>query len=720
MKFITLATILIAGLSLLANASEKPNILYLYVDDMGWGSIGPNGQENRKSMGKPSVLTPNLDKLAAQGVNFRRAYGCTVCSPARSSQQTGFHQGYTFADRNDPDNAKKAIRTDDLTMGDVLLKAGYNTGYWGKWGYGGAKDQKNPSLDNIQTLPTSHGYQHVVAELHHVRAHTFFQPTLWTAPAPKGTNGGLFLQANSMSKFMNNKAYPNYPAAQNHPDYPKVAYCDDVYAFSALDFIRKQAMTYNKTGQPFFGLFAAQIPHAPFGEVSKLPLWDQNYKDKKWFNNLNKQSQQWCAMVTRIDAHFGNLLAALEDPNGDGDKSDSVAKNTIVIFQSDNGGPGGANLKELDANGGLSGTKGSIMEGGIRVPTIMRWPAKINSSSSLKAGSDSDRVIDCTDLLPTFCDLAGIETPLGLNGVSLAPFLSGEGEGRKREFLIHEAGNKASIIRGKYKLIKTRSSSKKKSKKPKSKSPEMALYDLEKDPAEKKNLLKEKPDLAKELLALLNAERVNEPAGFANTYHQWIGKKGVSISSEGSWSEYVYKNADIEYMKESGAPKSFWIAEISKGSPAVAKGKTDFLGLQVGGGSVKQELTLSENSTVNGRNEIRISKNGNIILNGGTLSSMQWIDVQQGGTLEGHGNIQAELFCQGNLKLSTVSPLTVSEKAYLGGTLSVIDKELTGTKISLLKAAVIKGQFENSEVLVKGKKYKIVYTSDSVSLEAIQ
>ena len=170
-------------LATVAFGAERPNILYLYVDDLGWGSIGPNGQAERKAAGKPYVLTPNLDRLAEQGINFTRGYGCTVCSPARSSQQTGFHQGYTFADRNDPDNAKKAIRKDDITMGDALTKAGYATGYWGKWGYGGSKDMQNPTIDNVQTLPTSHGYKFVVAELHHVRAHTFFQPTLWNAPS---------------------------------------------------------------------------------------------------------------------------------------------------------------------------------------------------------------------------------------------------------------------------------------------------------------------------------------------------------------------------------------------------------------------------------------------------------------------------------------------------------------------------------------------------------
>ena len=285
---------------------------------------------------------------------------------------------------------------------------------------------QNPTLDNIQTLPTSHGYQFVVAELHHVRAHTFFQPTLWNAPAKPGAKAGLELRPNSMAKYKNNKAYPDYPASQNHPAYPKVAYCDDVYAFAALDFVRKQAVEFNHSGKPFFGLFAAQIPHAPFKEVEKLPNWDMDYEDKPFFENLSPQSKQWCAMVTRIDAHFGNLLDALEDPNGDGDKADSVAHETLVVFQSDNGGPRGSNREELNANGGLQGSKGSIYEGGIRVPTIMRWPAKITRDSKLKVGSSTDLIVDCSDWLPTFCELAGHPVPLGLSGVSLAPALTGK------------------------------------------------------------------------------------------------------------------------------------------------------------------------------------------------------------------------------------------------------------------------------------------------------
>ena len=436
-------------------AKKRPNILYLYVDDLGWGSIGPNGQYERKEKGLPYVLTPNLDKLAEEGINFTRGYGCTVCSPARSSQQTGFHQGYTFADRNDPDNAKKAIRAEDITMGDALSRAGYATGYWGKWGYGGSKDMENPTIDNIQTLPTSHGYKFVVAELHHVRAHTFFQPTLWNAPTKGWTPGFMELKPNSVEQYRNKK-YPSYPAFQNHPKYPNPAYCDDVYAFACLDFVRNQALEYNRSGKPFFGLFAAQIPHAPFNEVQKLPNWDHDYKDKSFFDELSPQSKQWCAMVTRIDAHFGNILKALEDPNGDGDKSDSVADNTLVVFQSDNGGPRGSNREQLDANGGLQGSKGSIYEGGIRVPTIMRWPAAITSDSKLKAGTSTDMVLDCSDLLPTFCELAETKIPVGLSGVSIAPTLSGKGKQKTRHFLIHETNSQASIIRGNWKLIRSK------------------------------------------------------------------------------------------------------------------------------------------------------------------------------------------------------------------------------------------------------------------------
>ncbi|TWU28827.1 sulfatase-like hydrolase/transferase [Novipirellula artificiosorum] len=725
--------------------AERPNILYFYVDDMGWGSIGPNGQAQRKANGQPYVRTPNLDELAAQGINFTRGYGCHVCSPARSSQQSGFHQGHTFADRNDPNNAKKAMRADDVLIGDALSAAGYATGYWGKWGYGGSKDQVDPVIDNVQTLPTSHGYQHVLAELHHVRAHTFFQPTLWHAPASSDAIGGIELVPNSLSAYRNMPNYPSMPALQNDVDYPKTAYCDDAYAFAALDFVRAQGRNYNQSGQPFFGLLAVQIPHAPFGEISSLPDWDQAYADDPQFKSLADQTRQWAAMVTRIDAHFGNILSALEDPNHDGDTSDSVAENTLVVFQSDNGGPSGSNRIELDANGGLRGTKGQIQEGGIRVPLVMRWPAKIRADSALKAGTHSKRVVDVTDLLPTFCDLAGAPIPLGIDGVSIAPTLLSEGHQRKREFIIHEASNGQSIIRGNHKLIQSKKSS-------------LQLYDLEADRAETNDIAADHPEIVKELEALLLGERVTEPAGFANTYHRWTGSNGATTSNPNHWSDYAYTNAGITYLSDDGAPRLSWTALIEnaedESNTALADKDLEFLGLEIRGNQGKpttQSLVLGPSVNLTGRNEIRVASNAMLTVNDGTVSSLRWIDIHAGGTLNGSGTIDATLYNHGtvapsgtnqpNFKvlsdyhqsaLATLrvalngkgnSPLRVVGEATLSGTLAVdlIDsfQPSPGKTYSVLTAKKVSGEFSNPGNIVvaaDGTRFTINYKDSAVVL----
>jgi len=731
---------------LAAAQPARPNILYFYVDDMGWGSIGPNGQAARKAKNLPYVRTPNLDRLAKHGINFTRGYGCHVCSPARSSQQSGFHQGHTFADRNDPNNAKKAMRADDVLIGDALSAAGYVTGYWGKWGYGGSKDRVNPVIDNVQTLPTSHGYQYVLAELHHVRAHMFFQPTLWNAPAPPNAIGGLELIPNSMARYQNNKAYPNTPALQNHTDYPKTAYCDDAYAFAALDFVRNQGQNYNRSGQPFFGLLAVQIPHAPFAEIATLPDWDEAYTKDPHFAALSDQSRQWAAMVTRIDAHFGNILAALEDPNNDGDKSDSIADNTLVIFQSDNGGPGGRNNVELDANGGLSGNKGKIQEGGIRVPLVMRWPAKITKTSALKAGMNCDMVVDVTDLLPTFCELAGTPTTLGIDGVSIAPTLLGRGDQRRRDFIIHEAGNGQSIIRGKYKLIRSKSSP-------------LKLYDLDADHAEANDIAADHPKLVKELESLLLGERVAEPKGFANTYHRWTGKDGATTSDPDNWSDYKYANAGITYMSDDGAPQLSWIGRIEnegdKPNTAHADSDLEFLGLEIRGNAsedASQSLVLGPAINLTGRNEIRLASHAKLTVNNGTVSSLRWIDIQPDAALTGHGSIDAMVYNDGSVAVSSGKEsvlrmnsdyhqsedgelsLTVNSKrpalivygeATIDGALAIAGangfRPTAGKSYTVFTANRINGKFSNAgdEVVGSdGSRFTIGYSKSTVTLTA--
>lgn len=339
-------------------------------------------------------------------------------------------------------------------------------------------------------------------------------------------------------------------------------------------------------------------------------------------------------MVTRIDAHFGMILAALEDPDGDGDPSDSVAEDTLVLFMSDNGGPKGPSFTALDSNGGLQGHKGSIHEGGIRVPTLVSWPAALKNHPTLKAGSDHDRVVDVSDWLPTFCELAGADAPVGLDGVSLAPLLSGKGTQRPREFLIHEAGKSASIIRKNWKLVRD--------------DRRTALFDLEKDPAESGDLAGANPDLVGELDTLLTGEKVDEPKGFANTYHHWRGPEGGDLAAAAHWSDYLYENEGIRYLEDEGPPRDSWTARLTAGL-AVARQPLTFLGLEIGGGDAPAGITVRSGSVITGRNEIRISAGGRVELNDGEVSSLRWVDIKEGGTLTGTGAIRATVYNRGTL-----------------------------------------------------------------------
>jgi hypothetical protein len=556
----------------------------------------------------------------------------------------------------------------------------------------------------------------------------------------------LELIPNSLSRYQNNKAYPGTPALQDHADYPKTAYCDDSYAFAALDFVRNQGQNYNRSGQPFFGLLAVQIPHAPFGEITKLPDWDKAYATDPHFASLSDQTRQWAAMVTRIDTHFGNILAALEDPNNDGDKSDSIADDTLVIFQSDNGGPHGRNNVELDANGGLSGSKGKIQEGGIRVPLIMRWAAKITADSHLKAGTNCDMVVDVTDLLPTFCELAGASIPLGIDGVSIAPTLVGNGHQRHRDFIIHEAGNGQSIIRGNYKLVRSK------------KSP-LKLYDLEADHAEANDIAADHPKLVQELESLLLGERVAEPKGFANTYHRWTGKDGAVTSDADNWSDYNYANAGITYMTDDGPPKLSWVARIEntsdKSSTAYADSDLEFLGLEIRGNSsenANQSLVLGPEIDLTGRNEIRLASHATLTVNKGTVSSLRWIDIRPGATLRGQGSINAIVYNNGSVVAAGADPTAisligdyhqsagaglsltiagkmpvfqVSGEAKLGGVLVVTNAKgfnpAPGESYTVLGANRITGTFTNpgGEVVAgDGSRFTISYTKSSVTLTA--
>jgi hypothetical protein len=336
----------------------------------------------------------------------------------------------------------------------------------------------------------------------------------------------------------------------------------------------------------------------------------------------------------------------------------------------------------------------------------------------------------------------------------------GVGHQRTRDFLIHEAGSHASIIRGRYKLVMNRGGKSVKTKKGKkgnkgggSSSAGLALYDLVADHAEANNIADANPDLVKELQTLLIGERVTEPPWFAQTYHLWTGASGADVADADSWSDYTYANAGETYLSDAGAPRVSWIALMKNTStqPCHARVTTDvaFLGLEVRGNakaSAAQQLTVSSGATLTGRNEVRVSSQGVVTLEKGTISSLRWVDVLPGGMVQGAGCIDATLYNAGtiapkgalnvkgdyheqagaklNVTLHETAPtqLTVSGEAVLNGTLTItVDKGFrptAGSTIKLLTAKHIKGEFVNadSRVAAGGVQFKISYSDKAVTL----
>ena len=214
----------------------------------------------------------------------------------------------------------------------------------------------------------------------------------------------------------------------------------------------------------------------------------------------------------------------------------------------------------------------------------------------------------------------------------------------------------------------------------------------------------------KELSVLLKGERVDEPAGFANTYHKWKGGLDADIAKATSWSQYIYENAGITYMKEDGSPKSNWTATIKRGT-AVASQETEFLGLGISG------RLIVTNVTVHARNELRVAKNGRLVLQDGQVSSIRWLDVQEGGVLAGHGTV-IRLYVQGELCLGVAQPLVVKGDVTISGTLSLASsgKIKLGQEYIVLRADSISGRFNQKSVSLGGKEYAIKYSASEVSL----
>ena len=358
MKLLQFACLTIA-LASVGNAHERTNIILIMADDLGYADLGCYGQKE--------ILTPNIDQLARNGIRFTQAYaGSTVCAPSRSSLMTGMHNGHNRVRDNVP-HYEDYLQEEDITIADVLNKAGYRCGGIGKWSLGVA---------GSTGAATRQGFDMFFGYLDQDHAHYYF-------PKYLDDNDGRF-------------EMPENPKTRQH-------YSHDLFTDRTLQFIRE-----SKDG-PFFFYGAYTVPHFSHPSECKTKFavpTDEPYSEREW----DQASKNYAAMITRLDRDLGRIVACIEEQG--------LADNTLIIFTSDNGAYGGA-PKRFHSNGPFRGYKRDLYEGGIRVPFIAQWPGKI------PAGKVSNEIVAFWDLLPTLAEVAGTAAPSSIDGRSALDALLG-------------------------------------------------------------------------------------------------------------------------------------------------------------------------------------------------------------------------------------------------------------------------------------------------------
>ncbi len=428
---------------------RKPNLIFLFADDLGYGDLGCYGQKE--------IKTPNLDRMAAEGMRFTQHYaGSTVCAPSRCVLMTGLHTGHCIV----RGNGLVPLRPEDVTAAELLKGAGYATGLCGKWGLG---------EEGTTGIPNRQGFDHFFGYLNQVHAHNYYPEFLWRNEERVELENEVELAKTGYAQGVGGVATR------------KVEYSHDLIAAEALQFIER-----NKD-RPFYLFLSMTIPHAnnEAGEAGmEVPDYGE-YEKKDW----PEPQKGHAAMITRMDRDIGRVFALLKELGIDED--------TLVIFSSDNGPhrEGGNDPDFNDSNGPLRGIKRDLYEGGIRVPMIARWPGRI------EAGTESSHVSGFQDFLPTACEVAGVEAPADVDGMSYLPALVG-GEQQEHEYLyweFHERDAKQAIRTGRWKAIRTVNTD------------TIELYDLENDLGETNDIAEEYPEAVAKVREYLAGARTENP-----------------------------------------------------------------------------------------------------------------------------------------------------------------------------------------------------------------
>ncbi|MCA9139711.1 MAG: arylsulfatase [Planctomycetales bacterium] len=462
-----LATFIGPVVSAASPVPQKPNIIFILVDDLGYGDLGCYGQK--------LIKTPRLDQMAAEGMRFTDFYaGNTVCAPSRSVLMTGQHMGHTHVRGNasGPDMSIQSLRTEDITVAEVLKGAGYQTALCGKWGLG---DEAPGGRDG---LPRRQGFDFFYGYLNQVHAHNYYPEFLWR-------NETKALLRNVVKE--NDRSYGGFTGGWATK---KVDYSHDLIATEALGFIKESAA--NKDA-PFFLYLSLTIPHANnegtkgTGDGQEVPDYGI-YADKDWSNPDKGQA----AMITRMDGDVGRLLDLLDELE--------IAKDTVVMFSSDNGphDEGGHNTERFDPAGPLQGMKRDLYEGGIRVPFIVRWPG------TTPAGTTSNHIGYFGDLMASAAQLAGVQCPENTDSISFVPAITGNASAQaQHDFLyweFYEQGGKQAVRAGNWKAIRMPWGTGK-----------TQLYDLNNDIAEAKDVADNHQDIVKRLETIMTTAHTPHP-----------------------------------------------------------------------------------------------------------------------------------------------------------------------------------------------------------------
>ena len=412
-----------------AAAPSRPNIVYIVADELGYFEPG--------YAGNPHLLTPNLDRLAAEGVRFTQGLaGSAVCAPTRACLLTGKHSGHTSVRLN---GGGTPLRAGEATIASMLKPLGYATGGFGKWGVGGR---------GSTGVPERQGFDVFFGYYDQVHAHTYYPP---------------YLIRNSAE----------VPLPGNRGNSEGTTYAQYVIFDEAVKFIR------TNRDRPFLAYLPFTPPHGNFDIPDNDPSWAL-FRDRPW----PEPARRYAAMVHLLDRQVGQILALLRELG--------LEQNTLVLFSGDNGGadyfvspefPRGVHGANKDPRTGTEfrGKKGQLYEGGLRVPVVARWPGRI------APGRVSNHLWCFPDILPTIAELCGAPLPPDIDGLSLVPELLGAAAaGRpqaQHKYLYWEFVGQVAVREGDWKAIQ-----------PKAGAP-WELYDLARDVSERQDLAARHPDV---------------------------------------------------------------------------------------------------------------------------------------------------------------------------------------------------------------------------------